>query len=105
MVIKVSRVDVSKTATTTEHVPFETLTTESADLFKGEKTVTQAGVAGTTTKNFKLVLVDGREASRTLVSKTVSAPAGHREGHRRHQGKAQARGGEAAATPAPRPPP
>jgi resuscitation-promoting factor RpfB len=72
MVIKVSRVDVSKTATTTEPVAFETLTTESADMFKGEKTVTQAGVAGTTTKNFKLVLVDGREASRTLVSKTVS---------------------------------
>jgi uncharacterized protein YabE (DUF348 family) len=72
MVIKVSRVDVSKTATTTEPVAFETLTTESADMFKGEKTVTQAGVAGTTTKNFKLVLVDGREASRTLVSKNVS---------------------------------
>ena len=73
MVIKVSRVDVSKTANTTEPVAFETLTTESADMFKGEKTVTQAGVAGTTSKSFKLVLVDGREASRTLVSETVSA--------------------------------
>ena len=73
MVIKVSRVDVSKTADTTEPVAFETLTTESADMFKGEKTVTQAGVAGTTKKSFKLVLVDGREASRTLVSETVSA--------------------------------
>ena len=72
MVIKVSRVDVSKTANTTEPVAFETLTTESADMFKGEKKVTQAGVAGTTSKNFKLVLVDGREASRTLVSETVS---------------------------------
>ncbi len=73
MVIKVSRVDASKTADTTEPVPFETLTTESADLFKGDKTVTQAGVAGTTNKSFKLVLVDGREASRTLVAQTVSA--------------------------------
>ncbi len=73
MVIKVSRVDVSKTAKTTEPIAFETLTTESADMFKGEKTVTQAGVAGTTSKSFKLVLVDGREASRTLVSETVSA--------------------------------
>jgi resuscitation-promoting factor RpfB len=73
MVIKVSRVDVSKTADTTEAVPFETLTTESAELFKGEKTVTQAGVAGTTNKSFKLILVDGREASRTLVSQTASA--------------------------------
>ncbi|AXJ10389.1 resuscitation-promoting factor [Arthrobacter sp. PM3] len=73
MVIKVSRVDVSKTATTTEPVAYDTLTTESADMFKGEKTVTQAGVAGSTTKSFKLVLVDGREASRTLVSETVNA--------------------------------
>jgi uncharacterized protein YabE (DUF348 family) len=73
MVIKVSRVDASQTADTTEAVPFETLTTESADLFTGEKTVTQAGVAGTANKSFKLVLVDGREASRTLVSQTVSA--------------------------------
>jgi uncharacterized protein YabE (DUF348 family) len=74
MAIKVSRVDVSKTADTTESVPFETLTTESPAMFKGEKTVTQAGVAGTTIKSFKLVLVDGREASRTLVSQTVSTP-------------------------------
>ncbi len=74
MVIKVSRVDASQTAETTEPIPFETLTTESAEMFKGEKTVTQAGAAGTTVKNFKLVLVDGREASRTLVSETVSAP-------------------------------
>ncbi|MGO4227821.1 transglycosylase family protein [Arthrobacter sp. YAF34] len=72
MVIKVSRVDASKTAVTTEPVAFETLTTESADMFMGEKTVTQAGVAGTTKKSYKLVLVDGREASRTLVSETVS---------------------------------
>ncbi|HSO90575.1 MAG TPA: transglycosylase family protein [Arthrobacter sp.] len=73
MVIKVSRVDASQTAEATEAVPFETLTTEDADLAKGEKKVTQAGVAGTISKSFKLVLVDGREASRTLVSQSVSA--------------------------------
>lgn len=73
MVIKVSRVDVSKTADVTDPLPFETLTAESADMFKGEKTVTQAGVAGSSKKTFKLVLVDGREASRTLVSESVSA--------------------------------
>jgi uncharacterized protein YabE (DUF348 family) len=72
MVIKVSRIDVSKTAETTEPVPFQTVSTESAELFKGEKDVTQAGVAGTLNKSFKLVLVDGREASRTLVSEAVS---------------------------------
>jgi uncharacterized protein YabE (DUF348 family) len=72
MVIKVSRVDASKTAEATEAVPFETLTTEDAGMPKGEKKVTQAGVAGTLNKSFKLVLVDGREASRTLVSQSVS---------------------------------
>jgi uncharacterized protein YabE (DUF348 family) len=72
MVVKVSRVDTGKTDATTEAVPFETLTSESAELFKGEKEVTQAGVAGKVDKTFKLVLVDGREASRTLVSETVS---------------------------------
>jgi uncharacterized protein YabE (DUF348 family) len=72
MVVKVSRVDTGKTEATTEDVPFETLTTESADLVKGEKKVTQAGTAGKVDRTFKLVLVDGREASRTLVSETVS---------------------------------
>lgn len=73
MVIKVSRVDVSQTAEAAEAVPFETLTTEDAGLTAGEKKVTQAGVAGTINKSFKLVLVDGREASRTLVSQSVGA--------------------------------
>ncbi|HEU4668625.1 MAG TPA: transglycosylase family protein [Arthrobacter sp.] len=72
MVIKVSRVDNSQTAVTSEDVPFETVTSESAELLKGEKEVTQKGAAGKLEKTFKLVLVDGREASRTLVSETVS---------------------------------
>ncbi|BCW66236.1 hypothetical protein NicSoilB4_09990 [Arthrobacter sp. NicSoilB4] len=72
MVIKVSRVDLSKTADATEAVPFETLTTEDAAMIKGEKKVTQRGVAGSMNKSFKLVLVDGREASRTLVAQSVS---------------------------------
>lgn len=72
MVVKVSRVDTSQTAATTEDIAFDSLTTESAELFKGEKKVTQAGVAGKVDKSFKLVLVDGREASRTQVSETVS---------------------------------
>lgn len=72
MVIKVSRVDAAKTAATSEDVPFETMTSESAELFKDDKKVTQAGVLGKVDKNFKLVLVDGREASRTLVSESVT---------------------------------
>ncbi|TNB73953.1 DUF348 domain-containing protein [Arthrobacter sp. BB-1] len=72
MVIKVSRVDNSQTAVTSEAVPFETVASESAELLKGEKEVTQKGAAGKLEKTFKLVMVDGREASRTLVSETVS---------------------------------
>ena len=53
-------------------MPFETLTTEDAAMTKGEKKVTQRGVAGSINKSFKLVLVDGREASRTLVAQSVS---------------------------------
>ncbi|MFF1883987.1 transglycosylase family protein [Pseudarthrobacter sp. NPDC058196] len=72
MVIKVSRVDTSKTAVSSEDVPFETVTAESADMLKGDKQVTQAGAAGKIERTFKLVLVDGREASRTLVSENVA---------------------------------
>jgi uncharacterized protein YabE (DUF348 family) len=72
MVIKVSRVDNTRTDVTSEDVPFESVTTESAELLKGEKEVTQAGVAGKVEKTYKLVLVDGREASRTLVSENVA---------------------------------
>jgi uncharacterized protein YabE (DUF348 family) len=72
MVIKVSRVK-AKTAVTAEEVPFKSETKESAELLKGEKEVTQAGAAGKVEKTFKLVLVDGREASRTLVSEAVTA--------------------------------
>ncbi len=72
MVIKVSRVDTGQTAATTEDVAFESMSEESAELFKGEKKVTQAGVAGKVNRTFKLVLVDGREASRTLVSEEVA---------------------------------
>ncbi|WP_354147080.1 transglycosylase family protein [Arthrobacter sp. 754] len=72
MVVKVSRVDTSQTAATTEDIAFDSMTTESAELLKGEKEVTQAGAAGKVSKTFKLVMVDGREASRTLVSETVS---------------------------------
>ncbi|OFI37805.1 transglycosylase [Arthrobacter sp. SW1] len=72
MVIKVSRVDLSKTATVSENVPFETITTEDDSMYVDEEEVTQEGVLGQLSKKFKLVMVDGREASRTLVSSTVT---------------------------------
>jgi uncharacterized protein YabE (DUF348 family) len=72
MVVKVSRVDTSQTAATSEEVAFDSLSSDSPELFKGETKVTQAGVPGKVDRTFKLVLVDGREASRTLVSEAVS---------------------------------
>ncbi|MBT1002442.1 transglycosylase family protein [Paenarthrobacter sp. DKR-5] len=72
MVIKVSRVDTSKTATVTEDVAFQTETTQSPDLFKDEQKVTQAGVPGKVAKTYTVVRVDGREVSRTLASETVT---------------------------------
>ena len=73
MVIKVSRVQKGKTVVATEELPFQTVTTESAELPKGEEEVTREGTPGTLKKTFKLVLVDGREASRSLVAETVVA--------------------------------
>ncbi|MFP3547599.1 G5 domain-containing protein, partial [Rhizobium sp. SIMBA_035] len=64
--------DTSKTAQATEDVPFDSVKSDSADLFKGEQKVTQAGVAGSLVKTFKLVHVDGQEASRELVSSNVT---------------------------------
>ncbi|MEE2521652.1 ubiquitin-like domain-containing protein [Pseudarthrobacter sp. J75] len=72
MVVKVSRVDTSQSAATTEDIPFETLKTDDPELLVGEEKVTQEGAAGKVDKKFSLVLVDGREASRTLVSETVT---------------------------------
>lgn len=72
MVIKVSRVDNGQTAVTTEDIAFDSIAVESAELQKGEKEVTQAGSAGKVEKTYKLVLIDGREASRTLVSEAVT---------------------------------
>ncbi len=72
MVIKVSRVDLSKTTTVTENVPFETVTTKSSSMYTDEEKVTQEGVLGQLNKKFKLVLVDGREASRTLLTSAVT---------------------------------
>lgn len=72
MALKVTRVDTSAAATTTEAMPFSTEKTENADLTVGETKVVQAGVDGTVEKHYQLVTVDGREAQRTLVSQNVT---------------------------------
>ncbi|GHG48539.1 hypothetical protein GCM10012320_15890 [Sinomonas cellulolyticus] len=72
MALKVTRVDTSGAATTTDAIPFSTEKTESADLTVGDTKVVQAGSDGTLEKHYQLVTVDGREAQRTLVSQNVT---------------------------------
>ncbi|WP_334172095.1 transglycosylase family protein [Sinomonas sp.] len=72
LVLKVTRVDAGKADTVTESVPFSTERTDSADLPVGQTKVVQQGVAGTLVKNYQVLSVDGREASRTLLSQNVT---------------------------------
>ncbi|BCT75441.1 hypothetical protein SCMU_12830 [Sinomonas cyclohexanicum] len=72
MALKVTRVDTSAAATTTEAIPFSSEKTDSADLTVGDTKVVQAGADGTVEKHYQLVTVDGREAQRTLVSQDIT---------------------------------
>lgn len=75
MVIKVTRVNTSGTATETADVPFETVESVDAALFKDEKKTVTAGVAGSEEKTFSTVTVDGVVVSRTETgSKVVVKP-------------------------------
>ena len=75
MTVKVSNIDKSRTATVKEEIPFDVVKTDSAQLDKGVEKVTTEGVAGSVEKTFRLVIVDGKEATRTLVtSKVVAEP-------------------------------
>ncbi|MBW4095752.1 MAG: DUF348 domain-containing protein [Acidobacteria bacterium] len=72
MVIQISRVNPDGTVTVTEDVPFQTTTTTDPNMFKDQKTTTQAGVVGHVDKKFKVVTVDGKEVSRTADGETVT---------------------------------
>jgi uncharacterized protein YabE (DUF348 family) len=72
MVIQVSRVNPSAVATETVAVPFQTDTTVDPNMFKDEKKTIQAGTAGTLTKTFAVVTVDGKEVSRTESGQSVT---------------------------------
>ncbi|MGG5172003.1 transglycosylase family protein [Pseudarthrobacter sp. J1738] len=75
MVIKVARVDTTKRANVDEAVDFQTVKSYSSELYKGEEEVTVEGVPGKLTKVYKLVLVDGKEVSRTLLTqKMITKP-------------------------------
>ncbi|WP_245827978.1 resuscitation-promoting factor [Sinomonas mesophila] len=72
MTLKLTRVDVSEAPVVSETLPFSTEKTESAELTQGETKVVQKGVAGTVEKQYRVVTLDGREATRTLVSEKVT---------------------------------
>lgn len=70
MVLKVTRVNTAGTADETVAVPFETVQSVDANLFKDEKKTVQAGVAGSLKKTFRTVAIDGVEVSRTETGST-----------------------------------
>jgi len=71
--VKVQRVAVLQESATVE-VPFQKVEKKSSSLAKGKTKVQTAGVNGTNTQVFDVVMVDGAEESRTLVSDTVDTP-------------------------------
>ncbi len=64
---------VKSTVTEDSDIPFETQSSDSADLFKGETEVTTKGVVGTKQTTFEVVTADGQQTSKTEVGSTVTA--------------------------------
>ncbi|TNM61069.1 DUF348 domain-containing protein [Streptomyces sp. NP160] len=73
--VQVVRV-VKQTVTEDSEIPFETQTTESGDLYKGDTDITTKGVKGTQETTFEVVTKDGQQVSKTQVGapKVVTAP-------------------------------
>ena len=71
LVVTVQRVTTEQ-ATTVEAVPFETVSTNDANLNKGVVQTKVAGVEGEATKTWNVVKVDGVEESRELVNTVVT---------------------------------
>ncbi|GAA3289678.1 transglycosylase family protein [Arthrobacter citreus] len=74
MALKITRVQPGEQDTVTEPVPYESTEVPDPNLLEGEKKVTAKGTPGEIVRVFSTVLVDGVEASRTLVSETVALP-------------------------------
>lgn len=70
--VTVRRVVVTEVEDVTE-IPFETVTERTADLYRGQSKVAQEGVPGALTTVSRLVLVDGAEESRRVLSEAVTA--------------------------------
>lgn len=71
MVIKVSRVSVEDKKVDAS-LAYDTKQTVDPQKFKDEKSVTVKGVAGTTTTEFQITLIDGQEVDRTQLSQVTS---------------------------------
>ena len=75
MVIKVSRVNNSGTASETSQLPFQTEQTVDPAMFKDQKKTVRAGVDGTLETTFRTVSVDGNVVNRSESgTKILSAP-------------------------------
>ncbi len=72
--IKVSRVN-TKNITVKEEIPFETKIEYSTEMKHGEQKETQTGVPGEKLVTYRVVYVNGKEESRTVVKeKVITAP-------------------------------
>jgi uncharacterized protein YabE (DUF348 family) len=69
--VKVTRIDRERVEEA-ESVPFETATTTNSGMYEGEEKVTRAGEPGERVKVYEVVLTDGKETDRKLVSEKVT---------------------------------
>ena len=67
------KVRATKTITYDESIPYETETTEDSSKAKGYSVVTQEGQEGSKSVTARVVLVNGTEESREILSETVTA--------------------------------
>ncbi|MFD1214141.1 ubiquitin-like domain-containing protein [Arthrobacter sp. GCM10027362] len=70
--IRIVRVDKSRTVKVVEPIPFATRTIEDSSMYEDQQKVSQAGEAGSRTKVYAIVLEDGVETERELVSDKVT---------------------------------
>ncbi|NKX50219.1 DUF348 domain-containing protein, partial [Arthrobacter deserti] len=71
--IRIVRVDKSQTVKVVEAIPISTRTTEDSTMYEDQEKVTQAGGAGARTMVYAIVLEDGTETERELVSNKVTS--------------------------------
>jgi resuscitation-promoting factor RpfB len=70
--LKITRIDRDQKIEITEPIDFETETKKDSSMYEDEKVVTRAGIPGERTKTYAIVLVDGKETERELVTDRVT---------------------------------